>query len=118
MDVPLGIPYQNVEKKEALDALIGNKVINLEKVSSYLNSCRIAIEKSPARSRGNPYRVRINMTVPPGYELAVTRNPGEGDSSELPQIIRKAFEAVRRQLKTLVEKQLGEAKKRILRKNQ
>jgi cold shock CspA family protein len=54
--------------------------------------------------------VRINMTVPPGRELAVTRNPGEGDSSELPQIIRKAFEAARRQLKTLVGKQRGEVK--------
>jgi cold shock CspA family protein len=110
MDVPLEITYRNVEKTDALDALIRKKVQNLEKVCSYLNSCRIAVEKAQHDHAGNPYRVRINMTVPPGHELAVTRNPGEGDSSELPQIIRKAFEAARRQLKTLVEKQRGEVK--------
>lgn len=110
MDVPLEITYRNVEKTEALDALIRKKVENLEKVCPYLNSCRIAVEKPQHDRAGNPYRVRINMTVPPGHELAVSRNPGEGDSSELPQVIRKAFEAARRQLKTLVAKQRGAVK--------
>ncbi len=50
------------------------------------------------------------MTVPPGHELAVTRNPGEGHSSDLPQIIRNAFEAARRQLKKLVPRQRGDVK--------
>lgn len=110
MDIPLEITYRNVEKTQALENLIRTKANNLEKVCTYLNSCRIAIEKAQHEHAGNPYRVRINMTVPPGHELAVTRNPGEGPSSDLPQIIRDAFTAARRQLKKLVERQRGEVK--------
>lgn len=107
---PLEITYRSVEKQRRWMPSLEKKVENLEKVWSYLNSCRIAGEKPQHDRAGNPYRVRINMTVPPGHELAVTRNPGEGDSPELPQVIRKAFEAARRQLKTLVAKQRGAVK--------
>src|SRR5918995_5278470 len=110
MEIPLELTCRNVEKTEALETLVRKKVAGLEQVCSYLSSCRIAVEKAQHEHAGNPYRIRIDMTVPPGHELAVTRNPGEGDSSELPQIIRKAFEAAKRQLKKLVARQRGHVK--------
>jgi len=110
MDAPLDITYRNVEKTEELETLIGKKVANLEKVCGHLSSCRVAVEKAQHERAGNPYRVRLDMTVPPGHELVVTRNPGEGSSSELPTIIRNAFDAARRQLKKLVDRQRHKVK--------
>jgi len=105
MEIPLEITYRNVKKTEALETLIRKKVITLEKVCQHLSSCRVALEKAQHEHAGNPYRVRLDMTVPPGHELVVTRNPGEGRYSELPPIIRSAFEAAKRQLKKLVDRQ-------------
>ena len=110
MEVPLELTYPHVEKTDALENLIRKKVKSLEKVCGYVSSCRIAVEKAQHVHAGNPYRFRIDMTVPPGHELVVTRNTGEGDTSELPQIIRKGFEAAKRQLKKLVAGSAGRLK--------
>ncbi len=51
------------------------------------------------------------MRVPPGHELVVKREPSKGDMHDpLPTVLRKAFDAARRQLQELVEQQRGEVK--------
>lgn len=112
MQVPLEISYRGVEKTEALDALVNEKVAKLERVCNYINSCRIAIEKIHDRpSSGSPYRVRIDLTVPPGHELAAVKNPGEGDQYDpLESVIRSAFDAARRQLTELTQRQRDQVK--------
>jgi cold shock CspA family protein len=55
--------------------------------------------------------VRIDLTVPPGKELVVNREPGPAPTTdELPGAIRFAFDAARRQLQELVERQRGDVK--------
>lgn len=78
-----------------------------------MGGCKIAIEKPQKHQRsGNPFRIRISVTVPPEHELVVTRESSEGDLHEqLPAVIRGAFSAMRRQLRKLVEKQHGDVKK-------
>ena len=105
MNVPLEITWRNIEKTPSLDALIRKKADRLQTVCEDLSSCRVAIEKAQHDRAGTPYRVRIDMTLPPGQELVVTRNPGEGPAHDpLPAVVRKAFEAARRRLKRFTER--------------
>jgi ribosome-associated translation inhibitor RaiA len=84
----------------------------LERYCDHIMSCRVAIERPHrAEASGNPYRVRIDLTVPPGHELVVRKEPGDNDlQSDLITVVNGAFEAAERQLKALVEKQRGEVK--------
>ena len=111
MQVPLEVTYRDVEKTEALETLVREKVAKLEQVCDRLNSCRVAIEKIHDRpSSGSPYRVRIDMTVP-GQELVAESNPGEEvQYVEVQPVIRDAFDAARRQLKEISERQRNRVK--------
>lgn len=107
MKVPPEITYRNVEKTDAIDTLVNEKIAKLEQVCSYISSCHIAIEKINDRPRsGSPYRVRIDITVPPGHELVGESNPTEDIQYEpLNAVIRDAFNAARQQLVKLTQRQ-------------
>lgn len=108
MQVPLELTYRDVEKTDALDSLVNEKVAKLERLSGgMLNSCHIAIEKIHDRpSSGSPYRVRIDMTMPPGHELVAESNPVENNQYvEVDTVIRDAFSKAERQVKALKQQQ-------------
>jgi cold shock CspA family protein/ribosome-associated translation inhibitor RaiA len=112
MEVPLKVTFRNVRKDTAVEDLIRQQAAKLERVCDHIVSCRIAVEKPQEHQRtGNPFRVRIDVTVPPEHELVVVRDSSEGDLHEqLSTVIRDAFGAMRRQLRKLVEKQHGDVK--------
>ncbi|CAD5982495.1 Cold-shock DNA-binding domain protein [Planktothrix tepida] len=112
MKVPVEITYRDVEKTDYLDELINKKVAKLERYCNYMSSCRVVVEKIHDRPKsGSPYRVRLDITVPPGHELAASENPQEGVQYEsLKAVIRDVFEAARRQLVELVQRQRDEVK--------
>lgn len=107
MKIPPEITYRGVEKTNALDTLVEEKIAKLEGICDYLNSCRIAIEKVHDRpSHGSPYRVRIDMTIPPSHELVVDNQPSESIQYEpIDVVIREAFDTAERQLKKLTRQQ-------------
>jgi cold shock CspA family protein/ribosome-associated translation inhibitor RaiA len=112
MQVPLSISYRDIEKSDVIDNLIREKAQKLEQVCDYITSCRVAVERphSFVKNR-NPYRVRIDITVPPQQEVVVSKEPGNNEKDDaLPTVIREAFEAARKQLKKLVELQRQEVK--------
>lgn len=84
----------------------------LERYCDHITSCRVAIERPHrAEASGNPYRVRIDLTVPPGHEVVVRKGPGDsGSLDDLLTVVNGAFEAAERQLKSLVERQRGDVK--------
>lgn len=112
MKVQTDVTYRNLEKTDAIESLVAEKIAKLEKFCDYMSSCRVAVEKTHDRpDSGTPYRVRIDMTIPPSHELAVDRSPDVGTQyTPLETVIREAFEAARRQVVELVEKQRGEVK--------
>jgi ribosome-associated translation inhibitor RaiA len=74
MQVPLEITFRNVRESPSIRRLVAEKAAQLQKVCSHLSSCRVAIELPHQRHRtGNRYWVRIDLTVPPSHELAVSR---------------------------------------------
>jgi cold shock CspA family protein/ribosome-associated translation inhibitor RaiA len=112
MQVPLKMTFRNVPKSPAIEALIRRQAAKLEKVCPHLVSCRVSVEKPQSHQKsGNPYRVRLNVTVPPEHEVVTRRDAGEGDLHQrLPTVLRQAFDAAQRQLKKLVDKQRGQTK--------
>lgn len=107
MKIPPEITYRNLTKSKAIDSLVYEKIAKLENICNYINSCHIAIEKIHDRPRsGSPYRVRIDLTVPPGHELVAEKNPGEGVQYQpLDAVIRETFDAMRQQLIKLTQMQ-------------
>lgn len=112
MQVPLDITYRNVEKSNAINDLIHSKAEKLEDVCDHIIGCHVAVERAHTHpNHGSPYRVRLDVTVPPGHEIAVTKNPGEGvQYDSLESVIRDAFDAARRQLRDLTEQQQNRVK--------
>jgi len=112
LQVPLKITFRNVRKTPDIEALIGKQAAKLERVCNHIVSCRMAVEKPQQHQRtGNPFRVRIDVTVPPQHELVVIREASEGDLHErLPTVLRGAFGVMRRQIKKLAEKQRSQVK--------
>lgn len=112
MNVAPEITFRDVQRSEALDALIQRRIEHLERVCDHVSSCRVVVEEPQQHmSSGSPYRVRIDVTVPPGHEVVGRREPGQGDlHEELGTVIRDAFDAVERQLDEITEKQHGDVK--------
>jgi len=110
--VPLNVSYRDVDKTDALDALIRNKVMKLERVCDHLISCHVAVERPQKRlSSGSGFRVRIDMRVPPGHEVVVSREPGKGLINEpIDKVVRLTFRSAARHLQALKERQKGEVK--------
>ncbi|MGC9505577.1 HPF/RaiA family ribosome-associated protein [Baaleninema sp.] len=113
MKIPLQITYNHLEKDPAIDKLVRAKVEKIEQFCNYMNSCRVTLEKVHENpDSGSPYRVQIDMTVPPSHELVVDRSPDRGvQYTPLDVVVRDAFDAARRQLQELKERQRNEVKR-------
>ncbi len=112
MIIPLEISFRGISKTDALEDLIRERARKLEKFCDYISSCRVAVESPHQHQRsGQPFRVRIDITVPPGHEVVVSKDSTKGNiHDELPAVLRDAFSTAGRQLKSIVERQRGETK--------
>ncbi|MEP6937468.1 MAG: HPF/RaiA family ribosome-associated protein [Chthoniobacterales bacterium] len=112
MQLPVEISYRGVEKADAIDALIRNKSERLNRFCDHISRCDVVVERpNHAQHSGNPFRVRIDLTVPPGHELVVDERQTEHEMHEpLTKIVNDAFKTMERQLKDLVERQRHEVK--------
>ncbi len=101
MKIPLQVTSRNISLSKAAEQAIRAKTAKLETFYDKIMACRVLVEK-PHRhhQHGVLHNVRIDMTVP-GAELVVKRESHE----DLQIAIRNAFDAVRRQLQSYVNKQ-------------
>lgn len=113
MIIPLETSFRGIEKTDTIENLIQEKVDKLERYCGHISRCCIAVESRHQHQRsGRPVRVRIDIKIPPGDEVVVSRNSSGGDlHEELPLVLRNAFEAADRKLKAIAEKQGGETKR-------
>ena len=51
MQIPLEITYLDVDKTDALEALVHEKVAKLEQVCDHMSSCRVGLEKTHDRPK-------------------------------------------------------------------
>src|SRR5207247_6882610 len=109
---PFEDDFPQCSKGRSIETLIRKQATKLERVCPYVVSCQVSIEKPQAHQKsGNPFRVRVDVTVPPEHKLVTIRNAGEGELQQrLPTVVRRAFDATQRQLEKLVDKQRGDIK--------
>lgn len=109
------ISYRGVNKTDALENLIADKIAKLEQVYDRISSCRIALEKVHDHPEsGSPYRVRLDITVPESREVVVDKSPDDGTQyPPLEAVIRDAFEAAMRQLRELNQQQHNHMKTHV-----
>lgn len=112
MDIPPEITFRNVPRTEEVERLINKKIDKLEKICTRITSCRVAVEMPQKHQRrGNPYRIRVEVNVPPGHEVVVKKGAGEGNMHDpLPVMIRDAFDAVSRRLREISKRRRGKVK--------
>lgn len=107
MKVSPEVTYRGITKTDAIEALINQKIAKLEQVCDHISSCHIAVEKNQDRPRDqSPYRVRLDITVPPGHEVAAESNmSAQKQYVGLDTVIRDAFDKAWRQLRDLSKRQ-------------
>ena len=84
MELPIKISYRGLEKSDQIDNLVLEYAARLEKFCDHINRCDVAIEqRNHAHQKGNPYHVRIDVTVRPRHEL-VAREEQMDNGSHAP----------------------------------
>jgi cold shock CspA family protein len=113
MQIPLELTLREVPASARLRALVERHAAKLEQVAAGIVSCRVAVERPQRHQRaGSPYRVRIDVTLPPGKEVVVRREPGEGGLHDsLETVLIEAFKAARRQLARIAQERRGERRR-------
>src|SRR5512146_645444 len=112
MQIPLEIKFQDVDRSEWSEAFIARQAERLEHYADYIISCRVTVSQ-PHRHQhsGRPWRVRVEVTVPPGHVLDAVSEPTEVQTTvELRTVIRDAFKAIEKQLLRFNQIYLGEVK--------
>lgn len=112
MELPLEISFRNLPHSEEIKALLAERARKLDEFCDHIISCRVAVEKTQKhQEKGNPFRVRIELTVPPRHDIVIKREPSKGDMHEsLETVIRKAFDSLEVKLGRLVDQQEGRIK--------
>ena len=110
MQLPVKITYRGVDKTAEIDTMVVDYAARLEKFCDHINRCDVAIEQpNHAHHKGNPYRVRIDVTVAKGHELVADEKQMDSGAHEpLTKVIHDAFKTMERQLRHLVERQRRE----------
>lgn len=110
MQLPVNISYRGLVKSDGIEQMVREKATRLDKFCDHISRCDVAIEQpNHAHKKGNTFRVRIDVTVPPGHELvAEEKQVDNGTHEPLAKVVHDAFKTMERQLRHLVEKQRHE----------
>jgi putative sigma-54 modulation protein len=110
MQIPVQITFHGIDKSEAVEIRIREKVSKLEQFFDRITACRVVVERHHS-SRSNlikkdePFHVSIVVDVP-GEELVVKRDPKDPvalkDHRDLNIAVRDAFATMQRRLKEYV----------------
>lgn len=105
MGVESHVSFQNVERSEAVEKDILEKIDHLQKFHPRLVGCRVVVD-APHRDKrkGRLYEVRLDLSVP-GRDISVTREAGVNHAHEdIYVAVRDSFDAAKRLLEDRVRK--------------
>lgn len=106
MRVPLEISFHGVSRSEWSENYIREQAQRLERFCEGIVSCRVVVEQPHKHQHsGNPYRVRVEVRLPPNKDLVATEEPVEvSQQSYLQPVILNAFKTMERQIKGISER--------------
>lgn len=107
MQLPLEITLRDIPHSEAVETRIREKAEKLNRFNDRIMSCRVTVE-SPQRHKhqGKLYSVHVDIRLPAGVEVAVTRVQDE----DVFVAIRDAFAAATRRIEDHSRKLRGDVK--------
>ena len=100
MDMPVEIHFHGIEKSDAVEERVREKVNKLVKHFDRMTHCRVVVE-APHRSPQRPkvYQIKIEIGVPGRRSIVVSHDrEGSNATEELGLALRDAFEAALRKL--------------------
>ena len=100
MHTPVEIHFHGIEKSEAVEERVLEKVAKLEKHFGRMTRCRVVLE-APHRSPQKPkvFQIKIEISLPRRQPIVVCHErEGSHAHEELPLAIRDAFEAALRRI--------------------
>jgi putative sigma-54 modulation protein len=100
MHTPVEIHFHGIEKSEAIEKRVLEKVAKLEKHFGRMTRCRVVLE-APHRSPQKPkvFQIKIEISLPRRQPIVVCHErEGSHAHEELPLAIRDAFEAALRRI--------------------
>lgn len=113
MDEPLKIVFDNLDRSQAIEAIIREKSEKLERFYHHMIDAQIIVSmKDKRHHKGNEYHVTIEANVP-GKRIIVSKSPGRRilGHEELLPAINDAFKAMVRQLEDYIRKQRNDIKR-------
>jgi len=106
MQRPVQIIFHDVDRSEAVETHIREKVSKLEEFYPHIIGCHVTVEvPHKHHKQGKLFNVRIEAHVP-GGQVVVNRDRSE----DVYVALRDAFDAARRQLEDYGRKQRGDTK--------
>ncbi len=109
MQIPIQIAFHGIDKSDAVEARIRERVDKLENYSDRITGCRVVVEShhkshSNLNTQAAPFHLTIHLSVP-GEDLVVRRDPKDTKSHEDIMIaLRDSFETMERRLKDYTAK--------------
>ncbi|WP_404364128.1 HPF/RaiA family ribosome-associated protein [Marinobacter sp.] len=112
MQIPLEIKFDDVDSSGWIEDYVRERAEKLDRLCDNLMSCRVVVERAQhSHQTGNPYRVRVEVTLPPKKDLVADKEGTVGDPHvQLRPVIRRAFEAMEKQIQKETAKRSGAVK--------
>jgi putative sigma-54 modulation protein len=109
MQIPVQIAFHGIDKSDAVEAKIRERVDKLEQFSDRITACRVVVEShhkshSNLNTNAAPFHITVHLAVP-GEDLVVRRDPKEIRAHEDIHIaIHDSFDTMERRLKDYNQK--------------
>ena len=106
MDKPVEVHFHGIEKSDAVEAKVRDKVAKLHRHFERMTHCRVVLE-APHRNPAKPkvYQVKIEVGIPGQRDLVITHErEGPHANDDLNLAVRDAFEAAVRRIDDVAAK--------------
>jgi cold shock CspA family protein/ribosome-associated translation inhibitor RaiA len=115
MQLPLDITWRGVDPSPNVEGLIRERAAHLERFARQINRCSVAIEKPHEHPQsGSGWRVRVDITLPPGHEVVVVRESWQGSvRDDLHGVVQEVFDTAKRRIRKLSERRRGRVKRHV-----
>ncbi|MGO9484332.1 MAG: hypothetical protein ACLPX9_07080 [Rhodomicrobium sp.] len=106
MHPAIHISFEGVGHSDAIESFIRSEMENLGDAGASITSSTIVLVPPRAKHfTGDPYRLRVRLTVEGAPDINVNHDPGPGMRHDAMQIaVRDTFRIVRRRLEDAIRK--------------
>lgn len=106
MTTPVEVHFHGIEKSEAVEQRVREKVAKLKKHFGRMTSCRVGIEATQrSAQRPKVYQIKIEIGLPSRSPIVVSHaSVGSHANEELGLALRDAFEAALRKVDGMAAK--------------